>query len=174
MGDAGDRARAGAGVRLPDGCRGHRGRPRAAGCRRRGRHPFHLPQRRGVRRYHQRHANLVFDARADRRTGGATTPGPDKPTTYTNTAVSSVTGKSDGGKTLIDDATDTAPGTIQTEQNPPGPGPDIQKRWTRDFLDAQSGQRADTTLRWNVSSGFAPVTITDPATDAGTHVVDGL
>lgn len=112
--------------------------------------------------------NLVFDARADRRTGGATTPGPDKPTTYTNTAVSSVTGKSDGGKTLIDDATDTAPGTIQTEQNPPGPGPDIQKRWTRDFLDAQSGQRADTTLRWNVSSGFAPVTITDPATDAGT------
>ena len=112
--------------------------------------------------------NVVFDARADRRTGGATTPGPDVPTTYTNTAVSSVTGKSDGGKTLVDDATDTAPGTIQSEQNPPGPGPDIQKRWTRDFLDAQSGQRADTTLRWNVSSGFAPVTITDPATDAGT------
>ena len=112
--------------------------------------------------------NLVFDARADRRTGGATTPGADQPTTYTNTAVSTVTGKSDGGKSLTDDASDTAPGTIQTEQNPPGPGPDIQKRWTRDFLDAQSGQRADTTLRWNVSSGFAPVTITDPAANADT------
>lgn len=111
--------------------------------------------------------NVVFDARADRRTGGATTTGPNKPAAYTNTAVATVTGKSDGGKTLTDDATDTAPGTIQTEQNPPGPGPDIQKRWTRDFLDAQSGQRADTTLRWNVSSGFAPVTITDPATGAG-------
>ena len=110
--------------------------------------------------------NLVFEAQSERRSGGATTPGPDRPTTYTNTAVATVDGVSDGGKPLTDDARDTAPGTIQTDDNPPGPGPDIQKRWNRDFVNAQSGQQADTTLGWHVSSGYAPVTITDPATDA--------
>ncbi|HYP73416.1 MAG TPA: hypothetical protein VEP72_04950, partial [Microbacterium sp.] len=35
-------------------------------------------------------------------------------------------------------------------------------------LDAQSGQRADTNLRWRVAAGFSPVTITDAATGAGT------
>lgn len=107
--------------------------------------------------------NVVFDAQATLRTGGPSTPGPDRPTRYTNAATAAVTGTSDGGKPLTDDDRDTAPGTVQSTQNPPGAGPSIEKDWTKQFLSAQSGEQADTDLRWRVSSGFSPVAISDPA-----------
>lgn len=113
--------------------------------------------------------NIVFEAQDELRTGGASTPAPDRPTTYTNTATAAAAGESEGGKPLKDSDESTAPGTIETETAPPGPGGvDIHKNWTKDFLDAQSGQQADTDLRWRVASGYGRVTITDAATDAGT------
>ncbi len=109
--------------------------------------------------------NIVFDARAQLRTGGASTPGPDQPTRYTNAATAGVTGTSTGGKVLTDDDRDTAPGTIQTAQNPGDPGPSITKDWTKRILNAQSSEQADTNLQWRVTSGYSPVTISDPASD---------
>lgn len=112
--------------------------------------------------------NIVFDTQADLRTGGASTPGPDRPTSYTNAATAAVTGESDGGRTLTDDDRDTAPGTIETERTPPGVGPSIQKDWTKQTLSSQSSEQADTTLQWRVTPGFSPVTISDPGSDEGT------
>lgn len=106
--------------------------------------------------------NLTFAARDTLRTGGSTTPGPDRPTSYTNAATATAGGTTQGGKPLTDTDTDTAPGVIETQTAPPGPGPSIDKSWTKTLLSSQSGEQADTNLRWRTTAGYAPVTITDP------------
>lgn len=104
--------------------------------------------------------NIVFDARDELRTSGEPTADPDNPGRYTNEATAEVEGESEGGRPLTDDDSDTAQAIIETDEGGPGPV-DIDKRWTSDFVDAQSGDRADTEFRWNVAAGYSPVTVTE-------------
>lgn len=112
--------------------------------------------------------NIVFEARSDLRKNGApVTPGTNQPTGYTNTATVAGEGVTAGGKDLEGTDEDTGVGTIETQ--PGGPGPlGIQKHWVEDNVDAQSDDQASTILDWKVSSGFSPVTISDPASNFAT------
>lgn len=111
--------------------------------------------------------NVAFDAQSDLRTGGPSTTGPDKPASHTNTATADASGTTAGGKPLTDHDEDTDKGQIVTHNGEPGPI-DIVKNWTKDYVNAQSGDEADTRLSWSVATGSASATITDPATDFDT------
>ncbi|MFN8190521.1 MAG: DUF5979 domain-containing protein [Nocardioidaceae bacterium] len=110
--------------------------------------------------------HLVHEARPTLRTGGSVTPGPDQPTTYTNTAITTAEGETAGGRPLTDTDTDTGQAIIVTgDGGGPGDGVGIAKRWLQEAVSSQSGQRATTTLVWSVDRGLATVTISDPAAD---------
>ena len=111
--------------------------------------------------------NVAFDAQSDLRTGGPSTTGPDKPASHTNTATADASGTTAGGKPLTDHDEDTDKGQIVTHNGEPGPI-DIVKNWTKDYVNAQSGDEADTRLSWSVATGYSSATITDPATDFDT------
>lgn len=105
--------------------------------------------------------NLVSEARGELRSGGPSTPGPDQPVVYTNTATTTGTGVTPGGQTITGEDDDTGQATIETET---GAGPvGIDKEWDNAFVDAQSSQQRTTTLSWEVDEGFETVTMTDPA-----------
>lgn len=89
------------------------------------------------------------------RNGDPVAPG-DESTTYTNHATAAVDGTTSGGRDLHDDDDDNGTATVDTDTGGPGPGVAIDKAWTEDFLDAQSGERADTNLSWGVGSGYSP------------------
>lgn len=114
---------------------------------------------------------LVLDARSELRSGGPvdTPEGEDaaqRPTAYRNSATTDVTGTSAAGSELTDDDGDTDTARVVT--HPGGTGAlRIAKEWDKDLVSAQAAATASTALRWSVTPGFATVTVTDPATDAG-------
>lgn len=119
--------------------------------------------------------NIEFQVRDDQRDGGDLTPGPDQPTTYTNTATIDADGESDGGRPLHDDDDATDDATVVTEDGGgggtgPGTDVDIDKSWVEAAVNSQSGERATSHLDWNVGEGFAAVAITDTADPTTTPV----
>ncbi|WP_235736716.1 DUF5979 domain-containing protein [Nocardioides alcanivorans] len=110
--------------------------------------------------------NLVFEARGDLRDPDCAAPPLDTEVTYVNTATAAAAGESEGGKPLAADDEDTAQGIVEIPSTAPGPM-DIDKAWNKASVFAQSGEQANTSLRWNVGEGFSPVTITDMSDPAG-------
>ena len=109
---------------------------------------------------------VVADARGDLRTGGATTPGPDIPVNFVNSAIATGAGTTETG-TVVDDADgDLGEATIVTDD---GVGPvGVDKQWNQATVPAQSGARRTTPIDWRVTSGYESVTITDPNSIADT------
>lgn len=120
---------------------------------------------------------LGFTARSTLRSTGATvdTTGTTG-TTYTNSAVTTGTGKTDDGTTVTGNASGTGKGSVVVY--PSGTGNvGVSKSWAADTtasasgsqtgagtsVDAQSAETRITHLNWGVDSGYASVILTDPA-----------
>lgn len=115
---------------------------------------------------------LVSTARATQRDGAAPTAPADDEKVYTNTASTTGTGTTAGGSDLTgtDEKSDEA--TVDGSAGSGPGGVSIDKKWTSDYVDAQSGRTAVTNLSWRVRPGHEQIIITDSADGGASAVAD--
>lgn len=116
---------------------------------------------------------LGFVAREDTRRDGSEVP-TDK-TTYTDTVVGEAVGKPPVGEEVESGPEEwTATGPVENPEIAPEPGPEpgpgasfLSKSWNKKWVTGLSGDTRTTTLRWNITSGNATVTLADPGDSIG-------
>ena len=116
--------------------------------------------------------NITFQARADQRYTDEPTSVPDAgPSVYENVATAQGQGTAGGETITSDPVKDSADASIETHTGGNG-SLIVGKRWTdpsnfttdKSTIDAQSGEKAGTSLSWGVTStGYASLTVSDPS-----------
>ncbi|MCI1219681.1 MAG: DUF5979 domain-containing protein [Bifidobacterium sp.] len=118
--------------------------------------------------------NLVFTARATLRSNPETSVDDNSDgnaTSYTNTAITTGTGKTQNNTTITGKDSDTGTGKIITYKGESGK-PRIAKAWDKNTVKALTGDSAKTTFTWDVAPGFKSATITDPVDSNGNLPTD--